>query len=222
MVTLICANSTCQKTFTTKPSEVRDGAKYCSHACHHPAFYLICANRNCEKQFRAKPSEIKVGKKFCSQYCAYNYEPTEQEYFWSYVEKTETCWLWLGTIRDDGYGEAHPGGGKRVLAHRHSYEIAYGLFFSRLHVLHHCDNPPCINPAHLFLETQSDNVQDAAKKGRMRFGELHPRSRLTNSDIRFILSLQGSSTPKEVAKLFNCSDANIYKIWKRQAWKHIE
>lgn len=86
--------------------------------------------------------------------------------FWGLVEKTETCWLWKGYRRTDGYGGYGP-----HLVHRYAYEFARGPIPQGLCVCHSCDVKNCVNPDHLFIGTYSDNMQDASKKGRMASGQ---------------------------------------------------
>jgi hypothetical protein len=81
------------------------------------------------------------------------------------------CKEWTGWRADNGYG-MRTVNGKRTTAHRHAYEEAYGSIPDGLFALHHCDNPPCVEPLHLFLGTQKDNMRDMMEKGR-RGGATH-------------------------------------------------
>lgn len=89
--------------------------------------------------------------------------------FWDFVAKTHErgCWKWTGPTDRKGYGRW----GKKV-ASRHSWELANGPIPEGMWVLHHCDNPPCVNPAHLYLGTNTENVQDRVARGR---GYIPPR-----------------------------------------------
>ena len=89
--------------------------------------------------------------------------------FWAKVRKTDGCWLWTaGTFaRRYGYGQFGLNGHPHK-AHRLAWEFTNGPIPEGLSVLHHCDNPPCVNPAHLFLGTRGDNTRDMMMKGRSR------------------------------------------------------
>ena len=92
---------------------------------------------------------------------------TIAERFWKKVEAAYggSCWQWLGTTNNVGYGWLYSPGGA-LLAHRISWEMFKGPVPVGLHVCHHCDNPGCVNPDHLFVGTDKDNAQDREKKGR--------------------------------------------------------
>lgn len=88
--------------------------------------------------------------------------------FWEKVHKAEGCWLWTGcTNGPKGYGMFwHGAHGRKILAHRFSFELAMGRISNEICVLHRCDTPLCVNPSHLFLGTIADNVADMIAKDR--------------------------------------------------------
>jgi hypothetical protein len=100
-----------------------------------------------------------------------------EERFWAQVQKSDGCWVWSGRSFKQGYGRfrvygtgpKRKGGGTRkdVQTHRFVWEITRGVIPDGLLVCHHCDNPPCVRPDHLFIGTSHDNVLDAYQKGRM-------------------------------------------------------
>ena len=123
-----------------------------------------------------------------------------QERSWEKVNKTGECWVWTGATKGGGYGNFtdYADGAKRhVLAHRFSWELHNGpVPAEKPLVLHHCDNPPCVRPDHLFVGTHRDNITDAIEKGRFhgrKQGQLLP-GRLTTAphlptrrQVRFFL-----------------------------------
>lgn len=100
--------------------------------------------------------------------------------FWRFVQKSDGCWLWLGTKSADGYGSIRHAGKMRK-AHRVAYELMRGVIPDGGQICHHCDNPACVNPDHLFVGTNRDNMIDRQRKGRSKnlfpTGDQHPRSK---------------------------------------------
>jgi hypothetical protein len=123
--------------------------------------------------------------------------------FWSKVNKTQTCWLWTACVNTYGYGcitiEY-----TMYQAHRVSYELEYGRVPNGQSVLHKCDTPRCVNPTHLFLGTQADNMRDRSIKGRQ------PR-KLSSQDVATLreLSLNSHWTVKDLAARFRVSVVTI-------------
>ena len=121
---------------------------------------------------------------------------TLEERFWAKVDKKgpEECWEWTGAKLRDGYGRIREGGqyGRPVLAHRASWELAKDPIPKGMCVLHRCDNPACVNPAHLFLGTISDNAQDMVNKGRSTRGERVITSKLTEQGVHEIRQMLGA------------------------------
>ena len=136
------------------------------------------------------------------------------------IDINTKCWNWQGFCfkRAPGvlsYGQFNLNG-KTLKAHRVSYEIFSGKIKNGLKCLHKCDNPSCVNPAHLFLGTDADNVRDKIAKGRQCKGETHGMSILSLKDIYFIRASTDSQT--KLGKQFNVSQQHISRIKLGICW----
>lgn len=156
------------------------------------------------------------------------------ETFFKFVNKTDFCWIWTGCKNKDGYGSLNRSG-RTLRSHRVSWEIHNGKIPKGMSVLHKCDNRACVNPEHLWLGTQIDNMKDAASKGRMwcwavtaskserkKLGspkEQNPRSVLTQDLIEAIRCLyhEGWSQVK-LALQFGVSQTQIGRIVRMEQW----
>jgi hypothetical protein len=135
----------------------------------------LCAQ--CGNAFKTKPCWIRKGfGKYCSKPCAdaaLKVSPVTR--FWASVDKSggdDACWPWTAGKEKRGYGRLFVNG-RNVTTSRFSFELHKGPIPNGLFVLHRCDNPPCCNPAHLFLGTLTDNSADMVSKGRQAKGENH-------------------------------------------------
>lgn len=146
---------------------------------------------------------------------------TVNERFWAKVDKSGDCWVWTGLKRNgNSYGRFYFNRYDVVAAHRFSYRLAYGPFDESLFVCHRCDNPPCVNPAHLFLGTNRDNMLDCAAKGRMARGEKGSGAKLSRDQVEVIRQkyASGSITQKQLAREYSTVPSNIHKIVKLRSW----
>ena len=104
-----------------------------------------------------------------------------EDRFWLYCDRSDMsgCWIWTGSLNTGGYGQIKQArSNKKILAHRLSYQINRGPIPDGAVVLHKCDNTRCVNPDHLFLGTQSDNMLDAMRKGRLKEPPLAAKERM--------------------------------------------
>ena len=150
--------------------------------------------------------------------------PSPKEKFFKKVNKTESCWLWTGSINGGGYGTF------KYLdtiqnAHRAGWRIIKGEIPKGLLVLHKCDVRNCVNPDHLFLGTYLENIEDMMNKGRGNFvrGKNHGLSKLNEKEVIEIRRLDKHDiiTRKLLSKMFKVNVSTIAGIVKRKAWIHI-
>ena len=153
--------------------------------------------------------------------------------FWAKVDKKDVddCWNWIAKGRVQGYGVIGRQGkyGKKVLAHRLSYEIHNGPIPENkdLHhgyvVMHTCDNRLCVNPSHLVLGTQKENVRDMDKKGRRKVackkGSSHHMTSITEEQAAQIYGMSG--VYRAIAEHIGCTLAVVKSIKRQVTWSHV-
>ena len=133
----------------------------------------------------------------------------------SIPEPNSGCWLWLGNVQGSGHGRLKVSG-RTTLAHRASWS-AFNNDPGTLHVCHHCDNPPCVNPEHLFLGTSADNHADRNRKRRQAQGERNGRAMLTEAQAAEIF--KGAMSVRKTAALYGISPTQVHRIKRGQSWK---
>ena len=143
--------------------------------------------------------------------------------FWSYVDRRgpEECWVWKAGCFKGGYGQFRLGK-RKVKAHRCAYELSVGPIPIGLRALHHCDNPPCCNPAHLYVGTEKDNARDRVERGgqaRLR-GESNPQAKLTAAEIGEVraLAAAGGATYREIGARYGLHYNSVGRIVRRERW----
>lgn len=140
-------------------------------------------------------------------------------------EPNSGCWLWLGAVRDGGYGGIKIN--RRVVrAHRVALEVFTGTPVpDNLCVCHRCDVPACINPDHLFVGTASDNMRDMWSKGRgilrpeFKPGVKNGNARLTDDVVLAIRAAHG--TLRQISDRFGVPSSTIYNVRSRRHWRHV-
>jgi len=139
------------------------------------------------------------------------------------------CINWLGALDKDGYGRIKPDDGKRMRTHRFAYQQNFGKIPKGMFVCHHCDNPSCVNPEHLWLGTPKENSADRDKKGRIAKNNLYgcpinllPNSKLSKADVLQIRKLMGIKIKcTQIARWYGVNSSTIYAIRDRKTWYHI-
>jgi hypothetical protein len=147
---------------------------------------------------------------------------TLEERFWLKVNIIDlsSCWEWTGNKNRDGYGRI-PYHNKSMRAHRMAWIFAHGDIPKGMFVCHHCDNPACVNPSHLFLGTQKDNIKDRDFKNRQsrQVGELSPSHKLNKQNVLEIRS--SSESERKLGAKFGVSHTVIGQIKRRQTYFNI-
>lgn len=169
---------------------------------------LPCCSRHCARRFAARPLATR---------------------FWRHVLKTDTCWLWQGQRDHEGYGliwmrRETTGKQGGFLAHRVSWMVNVGPLDASVCVLHRCDNPACVNPDHLFLGSQVDNIRDMTAKGRVACGSRKSCARLTEAGVRAIraLAAAGPVDHHALAAAYGCHERTIRAVLNGESWRQVK
>lgn len=143
------------------------------------------------------------------------------------INKTTGCWEWSGYLNKWGYGNfkvCNGGGRKSYLPHRVSYEMFYNQQIpDGLLVCHKCDNPRCVNPSHLWLGTNQDNINDMINKGRDKKAksENNGNVKLTRESVNKMRELYsiGEYGSRELGEMFGVTKTQILYIVNYKSWK---
>lgn len=136
---------------------------------------------------------------------------TKDEIFESRIHKTDSCWVWIGARNSAGYGMLQlQEGGKKIRAHRYSYELYKGGLLNTDLVLHSCDNPSCVNPEHLRKGTHAENSKDKVNRNRTKYGESHWSYKLTTVQVHQIRTATGTNS--QIAASFGVNQSTVSRI----------
>lgn len=149
----------------------------------------------------------------------------DSQRFWSKVDTSagdDGCWRWLDHKTSKGYGEisvSASGKRKTLRAHRVAYEELVADIPDGLHICHRCDIRDCVNPKHLFVGTNSDNVKDRNSKNRQAKGVKHGRAKLSEEEVIAIYT--DRRVTAAIASQYGVSTSTVINIRKGTSWKHI-
>lgn len=145
---------------------------------------------------------------------------SDADRFFDRVQKTDTCWLWQGTLGDLGYGELYARGRKNYKAHRLSYELHHGEIPEGLFVCHKCDVRNCVNPDHLFAGTHDDNMADKVSKGRQAAGKRsNGKGKLTEDQVLAIA--KDGRQRLEIAREYGIHPTAVWQIRVGLTWSWL-
>lgn len=150
--------------------------------------------------------------------------PPIEKHFWEQAKilGKNDCWEWQGYKSRKGYGQIQIDH-RVTAAHRVAWELTHGPIREGLQVCHKCDNPPCVNPNHLFLGTNDDNVADKMSKNRQVHGVNHPHAKLTDAQVvearqRFA---EGGISIAALARRYGVSGVSMRSVILRATWRHL-
>lgn len=165
--------------------------------------------------------------KYCSSKCAgviqaerfRNKRPSLRQAFEQRAQKTDGCWPWQGLTDKDGYGLL-PYGRRVLRAHAVSLDLDGRPVPKGMYACHHCDNPICVRPNHLYAGTPQQNMEDAMSRNRVRRGEATIQAKLTEQAVRNIRNARGM-TDIAMSALYGVSRATITLARNGVTWRHV-
>lgn len=150
------------------------------------------------------------------------------QYILNKIEIVDDCWLFQHKSNDRYPGVSNTLVGRHFRAykaHQLSYLVYKGEYDRAKYICHTCDTPSCVNPQHLFVGTPKENTAAMISKGRRGYtgmkGEMHPKCRLGELEVRFIKCSKGYVADSELAALFNVGKSNINNVRSGLIWKHL-
>lgn len=177
---------------------------------------------------------------------------TLEQRFWEKVDRTGACWIWTACKAPNGYGRFCAANSQHDYAHRVCYLLTHGAIPEGKEICHSCDNPSCVNPAHLFAWTHAQNMADRNAKGRTSKGERHPLfkpdkqprqrrippelhkprygavmsrpQKLTPEKVREIRlkHVKMGLGPRPLAREYGLNRKTVQRILKGELWKHVK
>lgn len=197
----------CGKTFTGEERLIKSGRKqYCSRSCRSRTVALLM-----HKERKSRIEEL------------------DEKRFWKKVVKSSGCWIWTGGLFTNGYGQFWRTSGS-MPAHRYSYYLHFEDLEADSQICHRCDNPLCVNPAHLFQGNALINKHDSMNKDRHSRGERVNTAKITKVQVRQIRAaaqtLSYSGKKKRMRELFikfpEISDRIIKAVVYGHTWRHVK
>lgn len=144
------------------------------------------------------------------------------------VHGSDDCWPWTGCVNSSGYGRLKVVSYRIQEAHRIAWALHTGVSPGEMMVCHHCDNPPCCNPKHLFLGTHAENMADMASKGRAKppyqkfLGENNGSAKISEKDASKIIEMISNGWRNtEISERFNISHSMVSCIRLKKSWTHL-
>ena len=147
-------------------------------------------------------------------------DPKAYRRFMAKVQQSSGCWEWMAVKNRDGYGRIRVNG-RMILAHRLTYTHFIGEIPEGMVIMHTCNNPGCVNPGHLRIGTQAENIAYCIASGRRAKGERNGAVKLTTTDIVYIRTSYGKLSQRELAETVGVDPSMVSRIIRGEKWAHV-